>query len=339
MFYRSFIITILILFAVYMAAILTADKQLKKVNIDIKYKDFKAISFVKEINRIIPTEFSILEKKYILDNAIKIKKEISISIKYAYDDVAAKIPIFVDKHYTITGEYTELYSILVGNIGDNLKQILYKDTNFNKKIEKAVSSIMELNMFNLNKQINKLNEKVLQGVNKKGNEDSINIYNNITNLIKEDTLKRYNKNSLEVVRLGGTITTASVLLISKTIAKKLTLKIMAKSSTKALIKYGTSGLGAVGGATAGSIVPGWGTAIGGVIGGLAGWFGTDKIIIEIDEYLNREQFEKELLNLINNQKLEFENKIYQGIIQTIKLDIANKSEKYKNISIKDIIKR
>jgi hypothetical protein len=339
MFYKSFLITIILLFIVYLSVITSAKNTINKINIESEYKSHTAINFIKEINKIIPKEFNELEKQYILNNAIKIKKEISVSIQYAYEDVKNRIPIFIDKHYTVTGEYAELYSILVGNIGENLKKILYKDTNFNKKIEKSVTAIMELNMFNLNKQIEDLNEKVLDKINNPQYKKNIATYNNIIELIKKDTLKRYKEDSLEVVRLGGTITSASMLLISKTIAKKLTLKIMTKSSTKALIKYGTSGLGAVGGATAGSIVPGWGTAIGGAVGGLVGWFGTDKIIIEIDEYLNRDEFEIELLNLINKQQKEFENKIYKGIIKVIKKDITNKSNRYKNISIKDILIR
>jgi len=338
MFYKSFLITIIMLFMIYFAALYEVKNQIKIPDIKKEYNSFKAINFIKEINNILPQELSSLEKKYILNNAIKIKKEISISIEHAYNDVYSQIPKFVDKHYTVTGEYAELYSILVGDIGNNLKHVLYVETNFNDKIIRSITSVMELNMFNLNKKIDKINQKVINNL-EVGYKPNIKPYQDVIDIIKQDTMKRYREDSLQVVRYGGTITTASILVMSKTIAKKLTLKIMAKSSTKVFLKYGTSGLTAVGGATVGSVIPGWGTAVGGVVGGVIGWFGTDKLIIEVDEYLNREEFEKELISLIVEQKKLFEQKIYIGIIETIKKDIDTKIYQYKNISIKDILKR
>ena len=337
-FYKYFIITIVVLFVVYFAALFKVNQKLNSIDIKTEYNNYKAINFLKELRLILPKELSDLDNKYILDNSLKMKKEIAESIDKVYEDVYKQIPIFIDQHYTVTGEYAELYAILIGDIGSKLTKILYTDSDFNNKIEKSVQSIIDLNMFNLNQKISEMNKNVYSKL-KDEFKDNTAIYNNVVNIIKVDTLGRYKNDALDLVRYSGTITTAGIAVMSKTIAKKITLKIMAKSSTKVLLKYGAGGVGAGTGATIGSIIPGWGTAIGGVIGGLVGWFGTDKLIIEVDEYLNRDKFEKQLKKLLIRQQQKFEDNIYLQIVEMVKKDIKANIDLYKGISIKDILQK
>ena len=52
-----------------------------------------------------------------------------------------------------------------------------------------------------------------------------------------------------------------------------------------------------------------GTAAGGIIGATIGWFTMDAAFVTVDEWLNREEFELDLRNLITQQK----NKIKQDM--------------------------
>jgi hypothetical protein len=106
------------------------------------------------------------------------------------------------------------------------------------------------------------------------------------------------------------------------IAGKLVAKVVTKSSfklaTQAVAKFaaskaaGTSlgaGAGATTGGAIGSVVPGLGTAlgalIGGVIGGLAVGIGIDKALIEFEEAVGRDAFRAELLQALDEARLEY----------------------------------
>jgi hypothetical protein len=93
---------------------------------------------------------------------------------------------------------------------------------------------------------------------------------------------------------------------------KIVSKGIFKAAGKALSKVaiskvaGTAG-GAAIGAAIGSVVPGAGTIVGGVIGGaLAGVF-VDKVLLELEEAISREDFRMEILNSIRESRDEFKS--------------------------------
>jgi phage tail tape-measure protein len=70
--------------------------------------------------------------------------------------------------------------------------------------------------------------------------------------------------------------------------------------------------GAAAGATAGTVVPGVGTAVGaviGFIGGLVVGVSVDKLLIELEEAISREEFKKSILSAIDEARVEFKAKL------------------------------
>jgi len=66
------------------------------------------------------------------------------------------------------------------------------------------------------------------------------------------------------------------------------------------------------GAAAGSAVPGVGTALGGILGAAAVWLTTDKAVVEVGEYLNREAFEADMATLIDVEKARIKEELREG---------------------------
>ena len=90
-------------------------------------------------------------------------------------------------------------------------------------------------------------------------------------------------------------------MVSATIAKKLAAKVAAKASAKGLAKGG----GVLAGAGGGALLCSWsgpGAAVCGVVGGAAAWLLTDAVVVNIDEYFNREDFENELRTLLDEDR-------------------------------------
>ena len=99
-------------------------------------------------------------------------------------------------------------------------------------------------------------------------------------------------------------------LVVKKIAAKGTLKLAAKAVAKVAVSKaagtsGGAGAGALAGATIGSAVPVIGTAAGAVIGGLAVGVGVDYLMLELEEAWSREDFRRQILAAIEEQRAAF----------------------------------
>jgi len=114
--------------------------------------------------------------------------------------------------------------------------------------------------------------------------------------------------------IGAKMGKAIATKIVEKIVKKGTLKLAAKAITKILGKIATkTTIGAAIGGAIGSVVPGAGTAVGAVAGaaiGAAIGIATDKLLLELEEAMNREKFKNEIISAIEEVRNE-----YKGIIK------------------------
>ena len=101
--------------------------------------------------------------------------------------------------------------------------------------------------------------------------------------------------------------------IAARVVRRQTFKIAAEAVAKMVGKRALGGGGGAAGGAAvgagvGSIFPGPGTAIGavagGVIGGVGAWIATDYVLIKLEDYISRENFKREILYNVNEQKTE-----------------------------------
>jgi hypothetical protein len=100
--------------------------------------------------------------------------------------------------------------------------------------------------------------------------------------------------------------------VAKATGKKVAGKLAAKAALKAGAKAAGIGGGAALGAAAGSVVPGLGTALGGILGAAAVWLATDKAVVEVDEHLNRGEFEADIRALIDEEKTRIKTDLRKG---------------------------
>ena len=231
--------------------------------------------------------------------------EVETQLSIVFDPVNAAIPKYADFRYSLRGEYTELGVAMQGLVNSNSPDLIGADLQnrlfdgFEQRIENALDYLREryLNAFNAN-----LESEILSAL------DVVNpqaVIGEATQLAMDDAVARASVS----YPVAGTAAIAGSALTAG-MASKVGSSIVAKAAAKGALKGG----GVLAGAGSGIALCSWGGPLAlacGVGGGIAVWLITDKAIVELDELINREEFEAELRTLIEiekvNMKLGFES--------------------------------
>ncbi len=251
----------------------------------------------------------------------KIQKQVGLEVDKLFKEVEDNVDIFLDFHYSVIGEYTELSYAVAGNIEELIKQKL-----FNKDFENQASKTF--------KNIDDEYEKILK-------EHLDTLYDASTNGVKlsTTTLKTlhndiYKNEIVQESKLGLLIASRFaprlVQSISTKLAGKAIIKVAAKTSAKAVAATAAG----VAGITCGPFV--W---ICSPVAAISVWFLTDVAIVYLFEALNRDAFKNEVLKSIENAKQGLKNKYneqYSKSFNDTSEKILNQYG-YKLIKVKDIV--
>lgn len=236
-------------------------------------------------------------EKLLSDTAIAAKKavepDIDTMLDTVYGPVYDAIPAYAEFHYSVLGEYVELTEAATGQMSDALYERLFN--GFEQRLTNAASSLdqqyIEEYQSNLQKQIAR--QVSLDG--------TLLPLGEVTESILQDAVSRTHTTLPLATVAAGIVGSGSLKVVSATIAKKLATKVATKASAKGLAKGG----GVLTGAGGGALLCSWsgpGAAVCGIVGGAAAWFLTDAVVINIDEYFNREDFEAELQAILKEDQ-------------------------------------
>ena len=344
--WKWFWATIIILMIAYIGLNITASQKLNEM--PKKQRQAKLETIFKKFKQKFP-EFVKLQQNLTKEAIENIKEVINKKIDAAYEPVYNQIDNFTDFHFSITGEYTELFTLVFGDVSNILQKHIFKPANFNKNLNEAFNDINKQTLSIIKNQLDKMKDKVKDKMDL--NDDEVNyLFTNILQLTKVELTNRFNniKNYMfKGFGLGSGAFAGAIIakMVSKNIAKVIAKKIATKLAIKAGTKVAAAGAGAAAGAESGFLCgPGaWlCSPIGAVVGGIVGWFASDKIIVEVDKYYNANDFKKDLKNLINQAKNQTKQTLYKvytnSLIQLSNQNIKSiekiKSEPIKNLIIK-----
>jgi hypothetical protein len=246
----------------------------------------------------------------------------------AFDQMEMNVDVFLDWYYSLRGEYARLGTLMIGDlepymIGKMNESLLQGDA-FNQ-VEQA---------FNIALREHEDAQRVYQQkVNAILQENRITALGDGFRIVRQMSLSEILRPPIATATEGledrltsthagvGLAGALSVLVAQKVVAKvagKNIFKLAATALSKLVLSKtaGTTAAAAAGagaGAAVGSIVPGAGTAVGAVIGGIVGAIGIgltiDKIIIEIEESVNREEFKQEIMSSIQDERADFKSRL------------------------------
>lgn len=244
-----------------------------------------------------------------------------------FDAMVANVDLFLDRYYSLSGEYGRIAALTLGQLEDRMRDdlttalavgdpmgalqdrrlaLLAEDAGARAEFEavqarRAVRIAAILDRYRI--EPSDLPPGVILDVAGVFTLPAPEMPPIDTRIYLEDTTQRMQ---------GGAVAGAVVAaLVVRRIVGKGVLRLAAKAVTKAVAARGTgaiggAGAGAAGGAAAGSVVPGLGTAIGAVVGGLAGgvaaWIATDYALLKLEEYFQRDSFRAEIVAAIEEQR-------------------------------------
>ena len=343
--WRWFWVTIIILLLAYLATFYIAS------NTDTDTKEGRAnylIQMQKTLKKISPE----LEK-YIanLSEASKeqIKEKIDEEVAKAYQPVYDKgIDNFTDFHYSVKGEYIELFDSAADGSRNYLKmdkkdnfdklvyKMLFKSVHFDSRLKEAYKNINSFALSEIDKNIDSIHKKVKSDLNVSDAQADFLIEQMFQMGVSEMKERFSNKigNSFRATGIGGGAIAGA--LVSKQIAKIFTKKVATKLAVKGASKIAGSAAGAAEGGETGLLCgPGavFCSSVGAVIGGVVGWFATDGVVAAIDEHYNANDFKDKLRSIIKKQQIETQNQLYS--VYTTAIDEVNIQNKEKLETFKD----
>jgi hypothetical protein len=319
----AFWATIIILLIIYFSAIYKAN-EISKIQTT---QDGKHVELSAEIAEIWKENSSNMLSAIDDELNSKAKSEIDMlideKIDVAFNKAYGQIPKFADFHYSVTGEYSEIVDILSGEMSNRVQEILFKQVGVEANLQNAFTDIADSSQKKIEKSIETTNYNIKIKINLSNND--INKFTKILELTTQDIKNRFRP--LEYSTIRNVRQKSMNIVLAKIIGKKLAVKITAKTSVKTAAKAGSILGGA--GTGAGTCAVGGPIAAGvcGVVAGVVTWFVVDKLIVEIDEHFNRDEFEQELRSMLDEQKLEIKKGLkdsYSTILTTLADDQKNR---------------
>ena len=246
-------------------------------------------------------------------------------VEQAFMQLEGNVDIYLDWYYSLVGEYGRIANLLVGDLETymvrKLEESLMQGDAFGE-VQAAFNTALAEHeeaqrIYRADAQ------DIMAGNRIEPGSDEVVLVSRQAALadvlsppVHQDMISLEQR--MLVSSGGGAVAgVVSAVIIQKVVAKvvsKNTFKLAAKTMSKLIAgKVAGSGAGAGAGAAAGaalgSVVPGIGTAIGAVIGGFVGGVAVgvtvDKMLIEIEEAVNREQFRAEIMAAIDEARAEF----------------------------------
>ncbi len=212
---------------------------------------------------------------------------------------ATNIPEFLDWHYTVVGQYTELAMAAAGRLEQEIDSRLFG--NLTEQVELASGAIATMQESEARALLAQCIESEVQLLD--GDRETRELRVRMLNEAIGDALRRLAA-SAGVSGSGAVGAGVAGGLLVKAIVKKLLASIAVKTTGKSAVKAVGSWKGAAAVAAALSPLGPVGTVLGGVLGAAGGWLIVDRLAVEVDEFLNRDDLERELVALTDERRAE-----------------------------------
>ncbi|GAA7720377.1 hypothetical protein HpBT014_01150 [Helicobacter pylori] len=250
--------------------------------------------------------------------------KINTQIDGFFDIVEYNVDKFLDWHYSIKGDYSELALFVAKKTGlsaeDAVANVLQEKLlgkDYKQRLDAITKKLSKTYASLLNQHEKFVSETALKGVDTDLSQNA-----KILDTLGDEVVRKLK------VNFTGTIG-ATAGLSGLAVAAKLTPKLVAKIGAKLGAKVGAKFLAKIGTAVSGSLTCGpFAPAC-----FLGVWFGSDVAINFIDERLHRDKFKEEILNNINKVKENLKNSYKQQFNDSFVKISQELQESYKNAPV------
>jgi len=266
--------------------------------------------------------------KLILDDLNSHIKDVNNSItketQKLFLEAYNNIDNFLDFHYSVVGEYVELGNMAVGEIEKHIQTRLFGD-NFDMKMDELLYNISKSYQYNLKEHLKVIHNKAKVGVDSSLNAKAIEY-------LKDNIHQNF---LLQQGKLGTLLVATVATKLTKTIVTKLATKEASLLASKATAKAGLKSASMATGLSA-SLMCGPLVWICAPITATTLWFGTDAVIVSIDENLNRDEFKQQIILALKEQEGILEKRLKKHYSSAM-VEFSNRArDRYKTAPIKEI---
>lgn len=256
------------------------------------------------------------------EEAEKVRDQIHGRLDEAYAPVYTGIPKYMDFHYSLTGEWLELGSAAMGKLGAGLEEHLFD--GFDTRLG-AVSEHLALEF---DQRFRTALDDAM-AAERSGAE----AFGPVVTRALQDSQNRMKKTAgtVGVALVGG----GTLKVFTTAFAKKLAIKLAAKVGTKTGMKWAAAATGGAASAAACSWT-GPGAAACAVVGAAITWVATDMAMIKLDEYVTRDDFERDLRALIDDHKKETQRAMEQMLASRILAVETERKVVVRDISLSEL---
>ncbi len=237
------------------------------------------------------------------------------SIEHLFAPVYQRIDHFLDFHYSVIGEYSQLGLAVTGKIEESIKEKLF-GVEFAHQLKQSTKAINKVLIQALSSQERLIYTYSTKDIDKRLNRD-------LLARLKADidkSLQLQQNKVLTLLAIG-----VSYKLIIATLSSKLAIK----GAIKVGSKIGAASSGLVAGSLCGP-----GAVVCSPLFALGVWLGSDALLISVDEYLHRDAFKAEITRSIDEQKQALKEQYKQIYEQALRKETEHMIEKYKETPIK-----
>ena len=264
---------------------------------------------------------------------------IGSAVDSAFEAVYAQIPTFLDFHYSVIGEYVELAAAASPLVTSRLEKMLVEDTELGPRMDAAVADIGAAADGQIQWLLSRLRGRLQDGLQL--GDQEVQELAELARLTHEDMLQRFGASAIALRGSGATVGGVAVgAALAKVLGPKVAAKLAVKAAGKVAIKASGAGGAALTGAAFGTLC---GPAVvicapAGAIGGaLAGWVIVDKAIVETDEWFNRDEFEREIVSVLDAERLRIREELVVAQTQLLAQIFAEAQRNLEGVKVRDLL--
>ena len=256
------------------------------------------------------------------EEAEKVREQIRGRLDEAYAPVYAGIPKYMDFHYSLTGEWLELGSAAMGNLGGGLEEHLFDG------FDTRLGAVSEQLALEFDQRFRTALDEAMAA--EPGEAEAFGPV--VTRALRDSQNRMHNTaGTFGVALVGG----ATLKVFTTAFAKKLAIKLAAKVGTKTGMQWAAAATGGAASAAACSWT-GPGAAACAVVGAAITWVATDVAMIKLDEYVTRDDFERDLRELIDDHKKETQRAMEQMLDSKILAVETERQVVVRDISLSEL---
>jgi hypothetical protein len=245
----------------------------------------------------------------------KIYKRIDTDIDLLFENVENNVDKFLDFHYSVKGEYTELGTMAFGDIEKLIEKQLFGD-RFHEEFKKHTEGI-ETEYKNAMQQLFDDTKKIAF-------EDidfSISENNEAIKRLNDDIKQNFLLQETKIYALiAGGIAIKIAATLSAKIAATAATKGTVKAGSKAAAKMVAAGTGATAGLACGPFA--W---VCSPAAAVTLWVATDVAVVKADEHFTRDAFKQEILSLLEEHKQNTKDSFKASYYEELK-EFSHKAE-------------